>query len=267
MIILVVTLYLALEIPISLVFELPNLPILTVIDWIISMIFIADLIFNFSTAIEEQGKLVTDRHELARRYFRSWFWVDLVAALPISLFFGGARVSVIYRLVKLLRFNRLIKLVRITGTLRGIGGSQANPAILRLMLLIFWILLAAHIVTCGWIFIAGNPDNLGPVSLYIRSLYWTVTTLTTIGYGDITPENTGQTIFVIFIEILGAGMYGLIIGNIANLIANIDVAKAQFREKVEKVIKRGKIGKRGKRGKSGKRRKRGKLKIWKMRKS
>ena len=123
MIILVVTLYLALEIPISLVFELPNLPILTVIDWIISMIFIADLIFNFSTAIEEQGKLVTDRHELARRYFRSWFWVDLVAALPISLFFGGARVSVIYRLVKLLRFNRLIKLVRITGTLRGIGGA------------------------------------------------------------------------------------------------------------------------------------------------
>lgn len=81
----------------------------------------------------------------------------------------------------------------------------------------------------------GNPNNLDNVTRYIRSVYWTVTTLTTIGYGDITPVTNAQTMFVIIIEIMGAGMYGFIIGNIANLIANIDIAKAQYKEKLEKI--------------------------------
>ena len=80
-----------------------------------------------------------------------------------------------------------------------------------------------------------DPDALKPIPRYIQAFYWTITTLTTIGYGDITPDGSSQTIFVIIIELLGAGMYGLIIGNIANLIANIDVAKTQYKEKLEKI--------------------------------
>ncbi len=70
---------------------------------------------------------------------------------------------------------------------------------------------------------------------YLEAFYWTITTLTTIGYGDVTPGGPLQIIYVIAIELLGAGMYGLVIGNIANLIANIDVAKTQYREKLDKV--------------------------------
>jgi len=51
----------------------------------------------------------------------------------------------------------------------------------------------------------------------------------------ILPDSTNQIIFVIFVEFIDAGMYGLIIGNIVNLIANIDIAKAQHNEKLEKL--------------------------------
>ncbi|MDC7242197.1 MAG: cyclic nucleotide-binding domain-containing protein, partial [Spirochaetales bacterium] len=78
-----------------------------------------------------------------------------------------------------------------------------------------------------------NPINAEQP--YLRSFYWTVTTLTTIGYGDISPSTRIETIFVIIVELIGAGMYGFIIGNIANIIANIDVAKSQYQEKMEKV--------------------------------
>ncbi|GAH14806.1 unnamed protein product, partial [marine sediment metagenome] len=44
-------------------------------------------------------------------------------------------------------------------------------------------------------------------SLYIKAFYWTITTLTTIGYGDITPTGNVLILYVILIELLGAGMY------------------------------------------------------------
>jgi len=73
------------------------------------------------------------------------------------------------------------------------------------------------------------------MELYITAYYWTITTLTTSGYGDITPSGQAQMLFVIPIQLLGATMYGLIIGSIAGLIANIDVAKRRYREKMEQI--------------------------------
>ena len=233
--VLISALYVSIEVPVAIVYRLQTSSVISFLNWVVTFIYLLDIVVNFRTSFQSEGKFIRDPQEIARRYLRSWFWIDLVAAFPLSAFLTGKSIAGIYRMVKLLRLSRLLKLMRITETLRKIGGSKVNPAILRLVLLVFWVLLAAHIVACGWIFISGNPDGLDPVTLYIRAFYWTITTLTTIGYGDITPGSNNEMIYVIFIEMLGAGMYGLIIGNIANLIANIDVAKTQYREKMETV--------------------------------
>jgi voltage-gated potassium channel len=116
-----------------------------------------------------------------------------------------------------------------------------NPAITRLFTLVFWILIAAHLVACGWIYLGGtgrytsSGEFTSNGAVYLEAFYWTVTTLTTIGYGDIVPTNPVQFFYVIIVMLMGAAVYGFIIGNIANIIANIDVAKSQFREKLENV--------------------------------
>ena len=117
------------------------------------------------------------------------------------------------------------------------NNKKLNASFIRMALLIFWILIAAHLISCGWIFMTGGLGDANRLNRYIIAFYWTVTTLTTIGYGDVTPDqtNNAQILFIIIVELIGAGMYGFIIGNIANIIANIDIAKSQYQEKMEKV--------------------------------
>ena len=69
-----------------------------------------------------------------------------------------------------------------------------------------------------------NPE------IYLRSLYWTVTTVTTIGYGDYSPskDNNAQIIFTIFAQLTGVSIYGFVVGNIPVLIANANAARAAF---------------------------------------
>ena len=226
----------AIIIPISAVFRTTakGLPIIVTI--IITVIYIADIVVNFNTSYPYQGKLIQNRNAIARRYLKGWFTIDLIAALPIGIVLSivGTPESAA---VNILRVLALLKLVRISKTMQRLAGTNVNPAILRLSLLVFWILLAAHIIACGWIYIAEPALDLPPLTRYIQAFYWSITTLTTIGYGDLSPSKSdpNQLLFVILIEILGAGMYGLVIGNIANLLANIDVAKTQFKEKLDKV--------------------------------
>jgi len=226
LLVLITALYSAVTVPLIIVFNIFSDLFCNISAGVTTVVFLGDIVVNFNTAISCKGKQVFDRKEIAVKYLKSWFIIDVISAIPMCSF---SKVNTV------LRLNRLLKLLRVRKTLQKLGGQKINPAILRLILLVFWVLMAAHTIGCAWIIMTGNPDNLSSLDLYVRGFYWTTTTLTTIGYGDILPNTTNQIIFVIFVEFIGAGMYGLIIGNIANLIANIDVAKAQHNEKMEKL--------------------------------
>ncbi|MDA3959123.1 ion transporter [Oceanispirochaeta sp.] len=237
--ILILTIAITIIIPLIMVYQLPLNGLLLIFDFCISMIFIADILIESHTAYFEQRELIRHKESIFKNYLKKAFPIDLLAAFPffmiLSLFPSPLMLQIAF-LSNILRLAKLLRIGRTIGRIR--NSKRLNPSFIRMSLLIFWILIAAHLISCAWMSIWENPGALNPLnaeSMYLRSFYWTVTTLTTIGYGDISPSTNLETIFVIIIELIGAGMYGFIIGNIANIIANIDIAKSQYQEKMEKV--------------------------------
>ena len=72
-----------------------------------------------------------------------------------------------------------------------------------------------------------------PSELYSASIYWSVMTLTSIGYGDIVPVNRTESLFVIFCMVMGGVCWAYILGSICASAANLNPAKAEFQRTMD----------------------------------
>jgi hypothetical protein len=155
-----------------------------------------------------------------------WRMVDLVAVLPFRVLPGGA----LFELLRLLKLARMAQLMR-----RWRHQAVQNAQILRLVFFVCWLFIIAHWLACGWLAIGGIDMEADEFSKYLRALYWCITTLATVGYGDIVPKTNLQTVYTMVVMLLGVGVYGYVIGNVTNLVANIDLAKSHYRENMERL--------------------------------
>jgi len=100
---------------------------------------------------------------------------------------------------------------------------------------IYWLMIVTHWLACGWIALRHFPFPANSLTSYINSLYWVIETITTVGYGEMAPQNNLQHIYAIFIMLAGVGVYGFIIGNIANILSKRNPSKAQFFNNLEQL--------------------------------
>ncbi len=128
------------------------------------------------------------------RYMRSFYGViDLLSVIPtyLGLIFAGANYLLIIRLLRVLRVFRVLKLVRYLSEANVLLRSMRMAR--RKISVFFMAVLVLSTVFGAVMYVVEGPEH--GFSSIPKSIYWTIVTITTVGYGDITPQTVlGQIV-------------------------------------------------------------------------
>ncbi len=139
-------------------------------------------------------------------YARSFYGiVDLLGILPtyLSLWLAGSQYFLVVRVIRVLRVFRVLRMVRYVGEAELI--SQALLASRRKITVFVCSVLALVVIFGSLMYLVEGGNNPGFASIP-DSIYWAVTTMTTVGYGDITPHSPIGRGLATIIMIMGYGI-------------------------------------------------------------
>ncbi|XWS26944.1 hypothetical protein CRYUN_Cryun26dG0073700 [Craigia yunnanensis] len=224
--------------------------LLSVTDNVVNGFFALDIVLTFFVAYLDKTTylLIDDPKKIAWKYGSSWLAFDIISTTPSEL---AQKISPkplrSYGLFNMLRLWRLRRVSALFSRLE--KDKNYNYFWVRCAKLICVTLFAVHCAGCFYYLIAAryhNPgrtwigaslgDNFLEQSLsirYVTSMYWSITTLTTVGYGDLHPVNTREMIFDIFYMLFNLGLIAYLIGNMTNLVVHGTSRTRRFRDTIQ----------------------------------
>ncbi|KAM9333278.1 voltage-gated inwardly rectifying potassium channel KCNH2 [Pholidichthys leucotaenia] len=229
---------------------------LNVVDLIVDIMFIIDILINFRTTyVNSNDEVVSHPVRIAVHYFKGWFLIDMVAAIPFDLLIyrNGEETTT---LIGLLKTARLLRLVRVARKLDRY--SEYGAAVLFLLMCTF--ALIAHWLACIW-YAIGNVERNGSIGWlhtlgdqlgkhfndsvpgsgpsikdkYVTALYFTFSSLTSVGFGNVSPNTNSEKIFSICVMLIGSLMYASIFGNVSAIIQRLYSGTARYHTQMLRV--------------------------------
>ncbi|XP_037712879.1 potassium voltage-gated channel subfamily H member 8 isoform X3 [Drosophila subpulchrella] len=253
-VILVATFYVALMVPYNAAFAKADRQTM-VSDVIVEALFIVDILLNFRTTfVSRKGEVVSNSKQIAINYFRGWFALDLLAALPFDHLYASDLYDGEESHIHLVKLTRLLRLARL---LQKIDRYSQHTAMI-LTLLMFSFTLAAHWLACIWYVIAVKEYEWFPESnivfftgwlqllaerknasvailttaeTYSTALYFTFTSLTSVGFGNVSANTTAEKVFTIIMMLIGALMHAVVFGNVTAIIQRMYSRRSLYESK------------------------------------
>ena len=185
---------------------------------------------TLNTSIFKNGSIIKNRDKVLQHYFQENFIIDSISIACTSfefLYFPTSKVVIFLYFINLKRISNLLKYFKETYEI-----SQ----ITALLMIALKSLSLAHFIACiwhsigfynfsdsnkNWLIVHGY-QNSSWYEKYFASLYWAIITLSTVGYGDITPQNMTERIFCALVCMIGTMMFGYGINSIGSIIQSIE---------------------------------------------
>lgn len=198
-------------------------------SWTLILIVIAplDIFLKLNSGFFKNGFKIKVRSQILANYKKKELIYDvtcfliLIYTLVIESYFPKKHFLHFFQLIYIIKYpvfeNILVNFEEI------INVDEKFEALLSLSKLFIKLFFFSHLVACVWFYLGNNVANTETwLSVkgfeeksnsfkYTVSLYWAITTISTTGYGDITPQNEGEFLFSLFIMILGSMFFGYLL--------------------------------------------------------
>lgn len=255
--ILLMTLYTTVSVPFIVCFKYDGIA-LAILDLIVDWIFLADIGLNFHTTyVGKDGEIIDNLKMIQMNYLRSWFFLDLASSLPFGILYFATQNLESSNLTNLLGFLKVFRLLRLGRVARKIdkyleyGASTFFLLMLSFCLVAHWMACIFYLIAVtyddyaphGWLQVlartVGEPYERnesdanvsgGPTlpAKYVSALYYTLTSLTTIGFGNIAPNTTAEKLFGCVTMLLGAILFSLIFGQVSAILQQAQKNTAKY---------------------------------------
>ncbi|CAD8202098.1 unnamed protein product [Paramecium pentaurelia] len=258
-IIILLMLYTCTILPFRLAFQDSTSDVWNTIDEVFNYVFMADIVINFFTAYQDADNvLVTNNKYIVMNYLKSWFLLDVASVIPFDQIFQPdpqtetattqgqkgsytqlLRLTRLPRLYRLLKVVKLFRIVRFQQTNRSSMFSKLiksciklDASIKRMIKIMGMSLLFLHLSSCFYYLITKIETdtvtwvtNLGleeadEATLYIRSFHWALQTLTTVGFGDVSPQTDWEKLYAIFWMGVGSAFFSFMISNLQGAVGD-----------------------------------------------
>jgi len=191
------------------------------------------MLMKFKTSFYEHGILMKNHRKIMDFYLRGDFLLDFLSLLSLLI-----NVFICYQSpLKWLMVFFFSKTKSIKNIFRNLENIIDFGEGFELFFVMFKVLCVAHIYACFWHYISfleiqnHNTDtwlvvkgleNAFWMEKYLYSIYWALTTMVTVGYGDIVPQNRVEVGFCSFTILSGSMVFGYCLNRIGTLLTGID---------------------------------------------
>ncbi|VDN53988.1 unnamed protein product [Dracunculus medinensis] len=264
--ILALTFYTAFMVPFNIAFKTRDHPprgiidLVALMDSIVDVIFFADILLNFHTTfVGPGGEVVIEPAIIRSNYFKSWFLIDLLSCLPYDIFYmfkhDDERIGSLFSALKVVRLLRLGRVARKLD-------NYLEYSAATLLLLLCAYVLVAHWLACIWFSIGeyevklryidlslpegwliklskelNSPYNFTAMnrSKLIGALYFTMSCMSTVGFGNIASTTDNEKMFGVCMMIISALLYAAIFGHMTTIIQQMTSATVRYHEMISDV--------------------------------
>ncbi|RHZ24734.1 hypothetical protein DYB37_000022 [Aphanomyces astaci] len=224
---------------------------LFMVDRSVDLSFLMDMGFNFMTPFvdKENNQLIEDMGQIAQKYLTGDSGgPEISAKKDLTSHLKIIRIIRLFRLIKLVRVLRASRIYSRWEAILGYAPRPFKYTSVKLAKFLSCVLILAHWLACLWGLTpaledvgpdehswmdAYHVDQSSALEKYVVSLYWSVMTIGTVGYGDVQPKTDFERCICIGCMLCGGGTYAYIIGAVCGLVASMDEAETEFNQQMD----------------------------------